>query len=126
VRFPKLTHIQIILCALFIITICSSVISLGYFIKDKPNRVNVKCEVEAGLAYNMRPITLNVTAPVDVNKLQQRTRNCTTTTNPPMSANHEWITNFATVSAIAFVLVAGIAYVTRKRDPLDPADLPEQ
>jgi len=125
VQLPETTHIQKALCFLFLLTIVFSVISLGYFYVEKPNRVTVKCEHKGTLEYMMKPVTLNINEPIAIQGTQ-RTRNCTSTINPPISPNHQLVTDAATVSGIAFVLVAVCAYIFRKRDPLDPSDLPTQ
>ncbi len=120
----EFTVIQKVLCGLFALTIISSVICLGFFFIEKPDKVTIKCEVRSGLKYTMQPVKLDVNHPEDINSMQ-RVENCTTTTNPPISANHLLVTDIATISGALFISTAIVAYILRKRDPLDPHDLPE-
>jgi hypothetical protein len=124
VQLPETNTLQKALCIVFVVTIGLSILSLGYFFVEKPNRVTVKCEYKGNLEYKMNTITLDPNTPGIQG--MQRTKNCTTFTNPPISPNHQLVTDLATVSGISFLLLAIGAYIFRKRDPLDPSDLPTQ
>jgi hypothetical protein len=122
VHLPETTPIQKILCVLFILTLGSSVISLTLFIIDKPDKKVTLCENQLGLSHIMKPVTLDSKNPEL--SMSKYTKNCTTTVNPSMSPQHHWITDFATISVILFLAVAGAAYISKKKDPLDPHDIP--
>jgi hypothetical protein len=109
------TLLQKAIYVLFFATILFTVLSLIWFGIDKPFKENVDCKKQ-----NFTSISVNT--PPNASWVYQR-RVCESVPPHDLTPIHAFFIDAATASGILFVGAAGIAWITRKRDPLDPPTL---